>query len=217
MICVVGCASLREAKPLHDSASSPGRIWKVDVQHYQAWWPTERSRKKVTIRRHPGDLFGAVFDIKVLNDRGRVEQQGSVVAIEGDTPYCLVEVKSDSAALPPGARGKWILAVGFWPREQAYMKDVPVYLLPWEPPESNESYVYAEPVDWLDDDVLFDRGKGRLVDVAQVQARFAEPGRSPLANLSSKPTIFRRPELNDPSVPKPTTRRGDYRRNIRGS
>ena len=46
------------------------------------------------------------FDIEVLNDQGRVEQRGSVVAIEGDKPFCLIQVKADNEALPLGVRGR---------------------------------------------------------------------------------------------------------------
>src|SRR5687768_15230488 len=107
--------SSRAAKRMQ--GPSPGEEdWPPARVYYAVWDGGGRAGAEpllVALQQNPGDMFGAVWNVEVLDRDGRVLRRGETRCGEYEEPYCLMEIKSDTPGIPAGYRGRWVLAVAF--------------------------------------------------------------------------------------------------------
>jgi len=146
---------------------------------FRAVWDLRRPPEMVVLIATPGDLFGAAYQVQAFARSGERLRGGIVTCGEGETPYCLVEVRSDAAVLPGPYRGRWILAVALLHDAEPFDPALPVRLaVASDNSRERGNLLEVQPVRWGDDDeALFNIGTGILAEAADagtVEVRHAE-------------------------------------------
>jgi hypothetical protein len=143
---------------------------------YVARWDTVPKPVIVILRMSRAILSGQNYDVEVCDQSGRRISAGLVHADAQESPYCLVEIRTNCADLPPLYRHTWILGIAFLFHEDAAKFDRrnPIQFVGRSRDEDPQcTPLYFEPIEWGDDANRVRKGIG-ILNGSEVEVRPAE-------------------------------------------
>jgi hypothetical protein len=147
------------------------------VKYCTALWDDIDQQLRVVMRLVPIQFAGDYWDVVLIDKKGSVVRRGMVHCQVDDTPYCLLEINSDTEALPPAYRKRWTLAVGLVNKFEApsLAADKPFRFIAGSgraTVDKSVNWIDVQPVEW-DDAPHFTYGTGILGD-GKCEIRAAE-------------------------------------------